>query len=160
MIDMKLEGVNDVEKYLTSVERKTARSIVRKAATKGVNVFKKQIRSNAITMVGGQMGALISKNVATGTLRSRGRYTGHGRWIGMRPKVREFEHIAKGKSIYKGKRTYIPSAIEYGHISSWFGHYTGGVTRPIPFMRRAFESYKKKAVQEFTRKLKEQIEMI
>jgi hypothetical protein len=160
MIDMRLEGVGNIERYLSTVERKTAKSIVRKAATRGTSVLRKQIRMNAVSMVGGSMGTLLAKNVTTGTLRTRGRYSSYGKWVGIRPRVREFEHYAKGKSVYKNKRTYIPSAIEYGHISSWFGHYTGGITRPVPFMRRAFETHKHMALNAFSAKLKELIEAI
>jgi HK97 gp10 family phage protein len=136
MIGLELQGAKKLQKKLDRLEKKTAKKIVRKAVTKGGAVLRKAGRSNARSMVGGNMGGLISKNIVSQTHKRQKRGS-HARWVGMRPGVDEFVHIAKGQSKYKNKKTYIPTAIEYGHDNA----------AAIPFLRSAKDTHGDRAKQ-------------
>lgn len=126
---IELQGEKVLMRKLDRLEKTTAKKIVRSAARKGSAVIRKATKSNAKGMVGGEMGTLISKNTITRAYKKQRRGS-YAIFTGMRPGVDEFVHIAKGKSKYRDKHTYIPSAIEYGHDNA----------AAIPFMRSAFDS--------------------
>ena len=64
----------------------------------------------------------------------------------------DFVHISKS-----GNRTYIPTAIEYGHKMVIFGNKTGRRVAPIPFLRRAWDATKHTARKIIVQKMWEGI---
>jgi len=133
---IELEGARELQKKLDRLEKTAGKKIVRSATRKGSTVIRKATQSNAKSMVGGEMGTLIGKNVVTRAHKKQKKGS-YALWTGTRPGVDEFVHIAKGKSKYKDKRTYIPAAIEYGHDNA----------AAIPFARSAVDSKGEQAKQ-------------
>lgn len=157
---------------LKNLQGKTAGKVFRSALTNGAKPIRKKIRARAKSMIGGNLGNLISRSIhATtasgkgGGMRGKGIYRklvnidnkygnrtfakestdwfSQGKDIYFKPtkkgktwiKLRQFVYIAKN-----GHRTYIPSAIEFGHrIANQYVRYYRR-TKPIPFMRKGFES--------------------
>jgi len=126
---IELKGARELQKKLDRLGKTAGKKIVRSATRKGSAVIRKAAKSNAKSMVGGEMGALIGKNVITRAHKKQKRGS-YALFTGMRSGVDEFVHIAKGKSKYPSKRTYIPAAIEYGHDNA----------AAIPFIRSAVDS--------------------
>jgi len=150
---MVLTGFDGLDRQLLNLERKVAKKIVRKATREAAKVTLRKVKENASSMVGGNMGGLLSKyaKVIVFKHQRRGSY---GVQIGMKPGVPQFDHWPAGSSSNlsnrksTGKKSYIPAAIEYGH----------GNARPIPFIRSAFQSTKAKSVHVLGKELKEGIE--
>ena len=150
---MTLDGFEGLDKKLNNLEKKVGKKIVRTATREAAKVTLKQVKSNAGTMVGGKMGALLAKfaKVIVFKHQRRGSY---GVQIGMKPNVQQFDYWPVGASSNlsnrksTGKKSYIPAAIEHGH----------GNARPIPYIRRAWESTKAKAVKVMGISLAEGIE--
>jgi HK97 gp10 family phage protein len=150
---MQLEGFEKLDRQLNTLPKKVAKKIVRTATRKAAKVTLNKVKSNAKTMVGGNMGGLLSKyaKIIVFKHQRRGSY---GLQIGMKPDVPQFDYWPVGASSSlttrrtTGKKSYIPAAIEYGHDNA----------RPIPFIRSAFETTKAKAVQTLGRELKSGIE--
>ena len=158
------KGFEVFDAQLQALETKVAKKIVRTAVREGGKNTLKQVKSNAKTMVGGNMGNLLAKNaklIVFGHQR-RGSY---GMQIGMKPNVPEFDSWRMGSrtgvSFSRGKagnvlrstsktvgKSYIPAAIEYGH----------GNARPIPFIRSAWNKTKAKDVQIMGKILRKEID--
>ena len=139
MAKMTLEGFDKLEEKLGRLEKKTAKKIVRTATREAAKVTLANVKSNAKSMVGGNMGGLLAKfaKVVVFKHQRRGSY---GVQIGMKPNVPEFDYWPVGASSSlssrksTGKKSYIPAAIEYGHDNA----------KPIPFIRRAFDATRKR----------------
>jgi len=123
-----LEGGKELERKLVKLGTTTGKKIVRSALRKGGNVILKTTKQNARAMVGGNMGALIAKNLQQRAAKKQ-RSGSYRLLIQLKP-VPEFTHIAKRHSNYPDRTTFIPAAIEYGHDNA----------AAIPFMRAAFHS--------------------
>ena len=153
MSRMILEGFEGLEKKLVSLEKKVSKKIVRKATRDAAKVTLNQVKSNAKSMVDGNMGGLLAKyaKVIVFKHQRRGSY---GVQIGMKPNVPEFDYWPVGASSSlknrktTGKKSYIPAALEYGHDNA----------RPIPFTRRAFQSTKTRSIKAMAESLKTGIE--
>ena len=88
-------------------------------------------------MVGGDMGAAISKAFKTKAIykQKKGSYQLQ---VAIDPsKAEQFKHTTKDGKIY-----YIPTAIEYGHKNVG-----GGTTPPIPYLRDAAEKTAKARIE-------------
>ena len=155
MAKMTLEGFEGLEKKLVNLERGTANKIVRTATRDAAKVTLVQVKSNAKTMVGGNMGALLAKHAKIVVFKHQRRGS-YGVQIGMKPNVPEFDYWPVGSSSsLRSKRTtdkksYIPAALEYGH----------GNARPIPYIRRAWDATRSKAVTVLGESLKKGIERV
>ena len=134
MIGLRIEGGKELEQKLLNIERKTAKKVVRKAVREGQKPTLAKAKSNAKTMIKsgsgeglGSMGSLIANNLKIiGGKQRRGSYRLS---VGISSKANDiFVDTTK-----KGKRNYIPAAIEYGHGSN-------KNQCAIPFMRNANES--------------------
>jgi HK97 gp10 family phage protein len=139
---LKLDGFAEFDAQLKNLELKVAKGIVRKATRAGAKNTLKQVKANAMAMVGGAMGALIARRAKVFVFKHQRR----GSWgvqIGMDPKEEKFIHYSKN-----GKRSYIPSAIEYGHDDA----------RPIPFIRSAWDKTKKEDIHIMAKMFKTEIE--
>jgi len=132
MFEVELTGFDELEKKLLKLETKTSKKIVRKAIRDAAKILLKQMKVNAKTMVGGNMGNLIAKHLKTKAPKRqrRGEFALN---VGTESKANElFVHITKA-----GKRHFIPSAIEFGH----------GNAKPIPYMKDAWDKKKKSVLQ-------------
>lgn len=145
MMKMQMQGAKDIERLFNKLERKEAAKGTRKAVreTQKETVLKDAV-SNASSMVGGETGAKLSKSLAVRTMTKlkRGHY---GAKVIIKP-TDFFVHIAED-----GSRHYIPNAIEYGH--GFPGRAGQKDVKPIPFMRKSFESNRLKAAGVFSRKV-------
>jgi len=130
MIDMTIQGDQQLERKLLSLERKVAKKVVRKAGRKALRPILSSAKQNAKTMVGGEMGTLLAAALILRAFRKQ-RKSSYGLNVRLKAAIQEFIHIAKD-----GTRYYIPAAIEYGHDSA----------AAIPFMRAAFEANRGKTI--------------
>ncbi len=144
MNGMTITGAKELEKKLDALERKVGRSISRKAARAGAKVVQAEAKSNARTMVGGNFGRLLARKIVVRTPR-RQRRGSYSLDVQTQPieKFPEAEHVTR-----EGKRYYIPAVIEYGH----------GNARAIPYMRRAWDTTREKALAAIVKALRTGIE--
>ena len=139
-----LQGFDELERKLLRLERKTAKKVIRKAVRKAAKPSLAQSRQNARSMVGGEMGQLLSKNLHVRGFKKqrRGQF---GVATKIKPGIAEFVHIGKD-----GTRYYIPAAIEYGHANA----------AAIPFMRNAAITTKQKTTAILSKEIKTGIETL
>jgi len=169
--DVKMEGEEALIKVLQAIEKKMATTVVRKGTRVGAKVFQKQIQSNILSMLsgsrhvafkGGKTKAGATKAAVKGRLMDTMRRALKVRKVktkqpkGVYKMKTEFDagakdlvYIAKGRGgadpnfmgPVMGNRSYIPSAIEYGHkIVGWGGRVSKKRAAPIPFYRKAFDT--------------------
>jgi hypothetical protein len=114
---------------LEAMDAKVHNRIVKTAIREGVRPFVKRAKYNARTLVGGNMGEKLSKLIVA---RKQKKWTKKFVYImsAWQKGIPEFVHVSK-----TDRRTYIPSAIEYGHGSH-------KKQAAIPYMRQAFDSTK------------------
>ena len=152
-VTLQTTGLELLDAKLMRLETKVAKKIVKDATRAGAKVTLKQVKSNAKSMVGGNMGNLLAKHAKIIVFKHQRR----GSWgvqIGMKSGVPEFDYWPVGSSSSlsgrraTGKKSYIPSAIEYGHDNA----------RPIPFIRSAWAATKNRATKVMARELRQGIE--
>ena len=131
MISITLVGAKELERKLSTLEKKTAKKIIRKAVRAGTKIIHNAVKENALSMVGGKMGSLLKKNVIVRAWKKQ-RRGGYGVGVSLRKDVPEFVSISAA-----GKKSYIPAAIEYGHDNA----------AALPFMRKAYDAHGEKAKQ-------------
>jgi hypothetical protein len=151
MIAFDTKGLKNIQRKLARLETKEVAKIARTDTRKvQKDVMLPAVRENATGMVGGKMGAMLTKNltVRAMTKMQRGSY-GHKVIIKA---TDAFVHIAAD-----GTRSYIPNAIEYGHAAPYD---EGGskVTRALPFQRDAYEKKRRPASEKLAREMVKDIE--
>jgi hypothetical protein len=138
---------------LIKLEHKVAKKIVKDATRGAAKITLKQIKANAKSMIGGNMGALIAKHAKIIVFKHQRR----GSWgvqIGMKAGVPEFDYWPVGSSSSLStrkstrKKSYIPAAIEHGH----------GNATPIPYIRSAWVQTKARDIKTMGKLLKQGIE--
>jgi len=146
MVSLTITGAKEVEHLLDQLEKKETGKICRKG-TRDVqkSAILPDTKANALSVVGGDMGTKIAKylGVRAMTKLKRGHY---GAKTIIKP-YDEFIHVTK-----EGKRYYIPFAIEYGH--GFHGRSGNKDVRPMPYMRKAYEENKQKAVSHLSIRIK------
>ena len=127
MMELRIEGAAEIERKLKALETKTARKVVRSAIRSGQKVTLAAAKENAKSMITGELGAQIAKNlkIVAPRKQKRGQYS-------LMVKIKKglndlFRHRTK-----EGKFYWRPAAVEYGHDN----------TPAIPWMRSAWESTK------------------
>jgi hypothetical protein len=144
MINIDIHGMPELLRNMDKIGAKLTTSVMRKALRAGSREYIAEAKKNASTMIGGSvsrrgkhkignMARLISKSLAVRVAKKRKRGV-----ISINALFKD-----TGGMIYKskkGKRSFIPAAIEYGHRGP--GGKGGQVAKPIPFMRRAFSTKK------------------
>lgn len=147
-----LEGFKKTEAKFLSLEKKVAKGIVRKAVRAGAKPINEGIKDNAKSIVGGEMGALIAKNIITRVAKKqkKGQYKMN---VLIKKDVPEFISVAAS-----GKESYIPAAIEYGHAIGSSLFRSSKTVPAIPFARMAAASKKKEAIKEMANKFKTGLE--
>ena len=135
-----LQGGAALEAKLKRLGGPESKKIIKKAVRVGAKVVLKAARANAKSMVGGDMGKLISRNlqVRAHKKQRRGSYIVG---VQIKPGVDEFVH----KPESGGGQTYIPAAIEYGHDGPGGEHVAA-----VPFMRKASDTTKPTAIKATT----------
>ncbi len=131
-IIMKTKGFARFEKQLGALPLKMEKKIVKKAVRAGQKKTLAKARSNAKTLIGGEMGALIARSIKIKIYKKKRKgYFGLG--VELLPDP-AFIHINAD-----GGRNFIPTAIEFGHGS-------GKDDAAIPYMRNAHETTKRPAL--------------
>lgn len=135
-VQFQLEGAEALAAQLMQLGTKVERKVARPAVRSGQKVLLSAARQTAASIGRGtgrlyvrgrndvSMSQLIAANlvIAVPSRQARGSYSLH---VQLRRGVPEFVHVGK-----KGKRSYIPAAIEHGHGAS-------PATSARPFMRPA-----------------------
>ena len=138
MIDAEIQGVKEIERLFKQLETKESAKAVRSSTRitqKETNL--KDAKSNASSMVGGNTGKKIARNLVVRAMTGlkRGHY-------GIKVMIKPTDaFVVESKD---EKRYYIPTAIEYGH--GYPGRSGNKDVKPIPFMRNAFEKNRHKVV--------------
>jgi len=124
-----IRGLKELDRKLRALDNRVKGKLVRTAVKTGALVIKNQAQSNAESIVGGEMGGLLAKNLQVRAFKKR-RWGSYG--VSVRLKSGEIRFIWITQD---GTRHYIPSDLEFGHQDR-----AGGMVPAIPFMRPAFDS--------------------
>jgi hypothetical protein len=163
MFEVKLEGVKEIQALLKHLEKKEAAAASRKSTREAQKeVMMPEYKTNALAMVGGQMGQAIAKAIAARAMTNmrRGSY-GHKVII---KDDNQFVYYTKGaasdiqkKKLIKGsgKRYFIPAAIEYGHAFPGKGGKKGSPkdVPANPFAQTAYETKRQAVIYTTIKKL-------
>ena len=140
---MKVEGLKELENKLKNMEQKVAKKIVRSAVRKAQNAALKEAKANALSMIGGEMGAKIADSLKVKAVNKQ-RKGSYALQVCVDPaKADEF----------KDGDNFIPAAIEYGHVNRG-----GTETAPIPYMLNASEATAKQRINILAREIKKGID--
>jgi len=136
MVTMQLEGADNLERTLASLEKTVAKKLARKGVRAAAGVTLPVCKAMAASVVGGRMGSLLAAALEVRAAKKQrpGSY------------MMRVQHSAKHNETFvdvaaDGTRNYIPNAIEYGHAGPGGG---GGAktVQPMPYMRPGLESTK------------------
>jgi hypothetical protein len=163
MFDMVLEGGKELDRKLFKLEKKTSKKIVRRGVREGLKPTHKAAKINARSTVGGEMGALIARNIVLRAGKQRpGSFIMKVRTKSEKEGApKEFVHVTA-----EGHRYYVPYAIEYGHAfpgrggEGRSGYKAPKDVAPAPFFRPAADANLKKAVPIFQRVVVEGIKQV
>jgi len=138
-MSFRLEGAEQLKQRLSALEGKVHNKITRDAVRASGKVLLKASKNSAKSMVGGKMGRKLA-----GAMSLRKQKRRLPRFVQIMNIL--FRTAGKGGGLVhdskKGRRTFIPAAIEYGHGAN-------KDKAAIPFMRTAF----KRTAAEVTAKL-------
>lgn len=183
MIEIDVQGLKDIEKRLTQLEKKVSKKLVRTAVRNAAKIMYDQIKSNIRGLDTKTQGdtqlrqrMLRALVVRAWKKQRRGLYGVGVRFLSEKEDLRRKKRVGVGGFVgYRlgsasslrtkkelktvGGRYYIPFALEYGHAFPGRG---GGKGAPKdvpakPFIRPAYDSKKNKAIQEVTRTVLEGI---
>jgi hypothetical protein len=158
-LGIKVEGVDEIVKALDSFAGKTQKKIVRKGVRGGAKVLQKEVARNALKIGATSKGdddidmmeLIASKIKVKAWKRQKDGAYGVGVILDH---DKRFIHIAKKSYSPKvagagrsKNRSYIPTAIEYGHIKP-----DGSFVPGRSFMRKAFDQKKKGVSEEMANK--------
>ena len=133
--DIQLEGAEELNRKLSSLEPDIGKAITRMAFKKSIQIYIDAAKANIMSMVGGIMAGYLWQawEVVVIPTRNRRKYS-YGIRAEISPRRNNiFVYIAKHYSRLRGGRSYIPNAIEYGHIAA-----DGSFVPAIPFARAAW----------------------
>jgi len=168
-VEIKIDGGEKLSAQLKKIQKGLSGEIVFSAIKKALQPTLSQSKQNAISMVGGKMGAWLSQSLYIKPFR-RKRRGSSGMNVGIHKSYNSFfVYLTR-----MGLRHYIPSAIEYGHAKSGKSiehraaklasidtqiEYGNAKVPAIPFMRKAtdntFPSIPKIFEDELIRKINE-----
>lgn len=155
-ISIKIEGVDDLLSKLRALPDDVEKKILNKAVHAGGKIILTQAKSNAKLMLASStanrkhkgMGDLVAKHLKLAAWRKQKKFS-YGMGVFIDPAGNsEFVYISKN-----GKRSYIPAAMEYGHVTA-----KGTYVAPIPFMRSALDTQGRAATQEIISQISQGIE--
>lgn len=168
MDDLKIEveGIEKIIKRFSQMAQKDVGNITKKALKEGGKITLEKTKENTGSMVGGKMGKLLSRYLG---LRFMAKMY-HG-FYGVKCEMNKsgntvFVHVSKS-----GNRSYIPTAIEYGHAgpNTTTGKRTSKhiremakqkVAAPIPFMKHAADETRQQAQRKTMQIIKAELERI
>jgi hypothetical protein len=165
-VEIKVEGAEQIIKRFAQMAQKDVGVITKKALKSGGKITLEKTKENANTMVGGEMGKTLSRYLG---LRFMARmYRG---FYGIKCEISNRANDIFVYTSKKGNRSYIPTAIEYGHAgpNTTTGKRTAKhireiakqkVAAPIPFMRHAADETKKQAQRKAIEIIKSELEKI
>jgi hypothetical protein len=131
--DIVVTGADELKAKLAEMSNIEKRNVIKPALEAGIAPILSGVEANAVSMVGGKMGSLLA-SYAVARHWKRKVNGGYGMSVAeSRDGNEEFVYTAK-HSRYKSGRSYIPAAIEYGHITP-----TGKHVEAIPYIRAAAE---------------------
>lgn len=153
---MEIQGAKELERNLATLGQRVHKKVVRKAVREGQRPLLAAAKANARSMVGGDMGSKIASNleIRAPKKQERGSYV---LLVRMKAGIQEFVYYRKGAhSLLKpgggpGKeigRTYIPAAIEYGHMNG------PTYVPPIPFAQNAADATRSETIRRFTNEMR------
>jgi len=138
-MSFRLEGAEELKAKLLALDAKVHNKIARDAVRASGKILLKASKESAKSMVGGKMGRTLAGAMSLRKQRKR-----LPRFVQAMNIL--FRTASKGEGLAyeskKGRRTFIPAAIEYGHGAN-------KDKAAIPFMRTAF----KRTAAEVTAKL-------
>lgn len=123
---LRLDGANELRLKLNVLNGKVHSRIVRESVRSAMQIYLDQVKPAALGMVGGRMGRKLAGQLSIRKQRRQLPNFVYAMVCGVRD-VSAFMHISKRK-----RRSFIPSAIEYGHGCD-------AENAAIPYMRRTFE---------------------
>ena len=159
VFDIKLDNAKKIDAALSNLEKKVAKTAVRRGVRAGRKPTLAAARSNAKNMVGGQMGQKLSKNIVLRTTKRSALRVRDGYAMEVRLKSSgegapaEFVHVSAA-----GTRTYVPHAIEYGHVAHGQSGSGAKVAAPVPFLRNAHEQTEKQSLEIAEREIVNEIQ--
>lgn len=143
-----LEGASQLRVKLDALPEKVQRRAVRESVRSALKLYLNAAKRNARSVVGGKMGALLASTLyLKASKRTRRAYYG----------MLALFHTGRQQSgglvwtSKKGKRSFIPAAIEYGH-----GRHKAQAA--IPFMRQSFDQTKNSMLSTLSSELGSKIE--
>ena len=155
-----IRGNKELMANLATLPQKMEKKVIGQAVRATQKIMVPVVQSNARSMLAASkypdsvdMSEMIANNIVIRAPKKqrRGLYT---LMVMMKPKVGEFLYYPSGSSSSlstkktTGRRTYIPAAIEYGHMAG------GTYVPPVPFMRSAAESTANNRMRMFTNLLR------
>jgi hypothetical protein len=164
MVRFEIQGVPELTRSLLGLKRDLQKKAIRGSLRKAMRPVLKKAQFNARTLVGGEMGNLIADKMILRPFKKQKRFS-YGMSAMLEPGVDEFVHVAK-RSRYAGGKTYIPSAIEYGHLLAGRALWMAGpgaastFVPGIPFMHLAAQEMLPKVTPVFVAEVKKRIEKI
>lgn len=158
MIDLSIDfvSVRNLGKAFDALDAKVNKKIVKKSVRNGIKIVLAATRSNINNFLGHGAVQSVTETFDFSVNRLREmmlRFLKIGVWsrryqkggFGMNMGFHRDGNIHFVYHSEAGVRSYIPSAIEYGHSGP---NRAGGsiVARPVPYMRKAFEETKGKVI--------------
>ena len=142
-MSLTIAGAQELERNLATLGQRVHKKVVRKAVREGQRPLLAATKANARSLVGGEMGATIAKHLQIRAPKRQRRRGSYSLLVQLRPGIDAFVHISQS-----GKRSYIPAAIEYGHMSG------ESYVPPIPFAREAAEATRNESMRRFTEEMR------
>jgi hypothetical protein len=135
---LQLEGAAESERDLATLPDRIEKKVIRQAVRAAQKIMQSGLRASARSMVGGQMGGRIAAALQVRAPK-RQRKGGYSLNVLIRS-----DDAFTGPGRRSGRKTYIPAAIEYGHI-------TGGTYVPaIPFARTGADGCQAEVMRKFS----------
>jgi hypothetical protein len=146
MFTIRIENAAEILAKLEALPDKVERKVLKKAVHSGGEIILDEMQSAARTKLACSgthvrhkgMGELIAKFLKLKPWRRRKKNSYGAGVVIDRAANEHFVHISK-----TGERSYIPVAIEYGHIAP-----DGTLVEPIPFVRETVDAFGRSAVTE------------
>lgn len=153
-IGIRIENAAQMEKRLLLMEPKVARKLVRSTLRNAARPIHARAKTNAVSIVGGQMGSAIASSLKLRAKKKRRR--------GEFGVSVSFDTSKHPELVYQSgsQQYFVPAAVEYGHALPGRG---GGKNPPkdvaaMPFLRPAFDSESPRAATVFETELRQVID--
>lgn len=135
---LEVKGAEGLDLAIGKLEGRPGKRIVRAGVRAGAKIVQKASKANALSMVGGKMGALLAAMLKV-RAQKRSRTATKAGIVGVNVIIDKAGNNVFVYTSKKGKQSYIPYAIEYGH-----GKAKDEAARP--YMRKAADEHGQRAV--------------